>query len=253
MSSVVNKITDFLRVFSPKEQRRYFTSAIILSAGSGERFGNENGRKQFYDIAGVPAVVRSIRTFEASEYIHEIILVTGKDDVERCEEYKKEYSLTKISKILPGGADRQASVKIGFDAISPNARFVAIHDGVRCLVTEDIIKSTVRAAYEHGAAVAAEKCRDTIKRASPAGVVEESPDRSAIWLAKTPQIFLSDMYRAAVYTAEKDHVRATDDSMLVERIGFKVHVVDCGSENIKITVPIDVQIAEAILKARGEE
>ncbi|MBO5670968.1 MAG: 2-C-methyl-D-erythritol 4-phosphate cytidylyltransferase, partial [Clostridia bacterium] len=81
----------------------------------------------------------------------------------------------------------------------------------------------------------------------------ESPDRNTVWLAKTPQVFMANMYRAAVYMAEKDNVRATDDSMLVERIGFKVKMVECGSENLKITVPMDVKMAEAILSAREEE
>lgn len=253
MESVVSKIADVLRVFSPKESQRHFTSAIVLAAGSGERFGRENGPKQFRLIGGIPAVVRSLLAFEKSEYINEIVLVTTAEDVGRCERYRTEYGISKLTKILPGGTDRQASAKIGFDAIEPKAKFVAIHDGARCLITPGMIRDTVRGAYECGAAVAAERSRDTVKRADANGCVVESPDRAEIWLAKTPQIFLADMYRAAVYTAEKDNVRATDDSMLVERLGFKVQLVDCGSENIKITVPMDVTIAEAILRARGEE
>lgn len=252
MKSLIEKIADVLRVFSPKENRRHFTSAVILAAGQGERFGQANGKKQFCSIAGVPAVVRSLQVFQQSEFINEIILVTSEEDVSRCESYRTAYSLTKLVKILPGGADRQASAKIGFDAISEKSEFVAIHDGARCLVTPEIVKKTVRAAYEYGAAVAAEPTRDTVKQATEQGIVEQSPDRKTIWLAKTPQVFLSDMYRAGVYMAVKDNVRATDDSMLVERLGFKVHLVDCGCENIKITLPMDTAIAEAILRAREE-
>ncbi len=253
MESVTAKIADILRVFSPSEARRYFTSAVVLAAGSGERFGKEHGPKQFRPIGGIPAVVRSLLAFERSDYINEIVLVTTAGDVTLCEGFRKQYGITKLKKILPGGADRQASAKIGFDAISPKAKYVLIHDGARCLITPEIIRDTARSAYEKGAAVAAERSRDTVKCADAQGCVEHSPDRNTIWLAKTPQMFLSDMYRAAVYTAEKDNVRATDDSMLVERLGFKVALVDCGSENIKITVPMDVTIAEAILRARGEE
>ncbi len=252
MESITEKIADVLRVFSPKESRKYFTSAVVLAAGCGTRFGQENGKKQFCPVAGIPAVVRSLLAFQKSDCINEIVLVTSEEDVPRCESYREKYSLTKTVKILPGGADRQASAKIGFDAVDAKAKFVAIHDGARCLVTPEIIRKTVRAAYEYGAAVAAEPSRDTVKRASAQGIAEESPDRSTIWLAKTPQVFLADMYRAAVYMAEKDNVRATDDSMLAERLGFKVHLVDCGSENLKITLPIDVAIAEAILRAREE-
>ncbi len=253
MDSIVSKIADVLRAFSPKESQRHFTSAVVLAAGSGQRFGQEHGPKQFRLIGGVPAVVRSLLAFEKSEYINEVVLVTTAEDVARCERYCTEYGITKLAKILPGGADRQASAKIGFDAISPKAKFVAIHDGARCLITSEMIRDTVRGAYEYGAAVAAEKSRDTVKCADANECVEQSPDRNTIWLAKTPQIFLADMYRVAVYTAEKENIRATDDSMLAERLGFKVRLVDCGSENIKITVPMDVTIAEAILRARGEE
>ena len=253
MDSIITKIADALRVLSPSESRRYFTSAIILAAGSGERFGRAQGKKQFIPVKGIPAVVRSLQVFEKSELISEIILVTGAADIRRCEEYREEYGLTKLKKILAGGDDRQASAKIGFDAIDPKAEFIAIHDGARCLITEDILRATVRAGYKHGAAVAAESARDTVKIASADEFAKVSPDRSTVWLAKTPQVFMANMYRAAVYMADKDNVRATDDSMLVERIGFKVKMVECGSENLKITVPMDVKIAEAILRAREEE
>lgn len=250
MDSIITKIADALRVLSPSESRRYFTSAIVLAAGKGERFGQAQGKKQFVPVKGIPAVVRSLQVFEKSDLISEVILVTSPTDIRRCEEYKAEYGLTKVKKILAGGDDRQASAKIGFDAIDPKAEFIAIHDGARCLITEEVLRTTVRAAYKHGAAVAAERSRDTAKMASADDFAESSPDRSAVWLAKTPQVFMANMYRAAVYTAEKDNVRATDDSMLVERIGFKVKMVECGSENLKITVPMDVKIAEAILHER---
>lgn len=252
MASVVSKIADVLRVLSPTKGKKRFTSAIVLAAGDGNRFGRENGRKQFCPVAGVPALVRSLQVFQTSEQIREIILVTAKDEIERCESYREEYGLTKIKVVLPGGSDRQASAKIGFDAVSSKAEFVAIHDGARCLLTEKMLRETLEAAFTHGAAVAAEKSRDSVKVADAAGFVKESPDRQYVWLAKTPQIFLANMYRAALYTAEKDNVRATDDSALVERIGFRVKLVECGSENLKLTVPSDLPVAEAILRSREE-
>jgi len=252
MESIVTKIADVLRVFSAEENRKHFTSAVVLAAGSGERFGQERGRKQFVPVGGVPAVVRALRVFQNSDLIREIVLVTAAGEIPRCTRYCEEYGLSKVKKILPGGSDRQASAKIGFDAVDPKAEFVAVHDGARCLLTEEMLRDTVKAAYRYGAAVAAEKSRDTVKRTTADGIVEETPDRSVMWLAKTPQVFLANMYRAAVYTAEQQNVRATDDSALVERLGFQVKMVDCGSENIKITLPTDVAIAEAILRARGE-
>ena len=253
MESILNKISSALRLLSPAETRHHYTSAIILAAGNGQRFGQEMGLKQFCPICSVPALVHTLRAFESSPLIDEILIVTRETDILRCQEYVKQYGLGKVSKIIAGGNDRQESAKCGFDAVSDKAKFVAFHDGARCLITGDIIDSTVRAAYEHGVAVAAERSRDTVKIASEQGFSIESPDRNTVWLAKTPQVFMADIYRAALYTAEKDGVRGTDDSMLAERLGFKVKMVECGNENIKLTTPNDVYIAEAILRARQEK
>ena len=253
MGSFIKNIADILRHLSPSERRHYFTTAVILAAGSGQRFGQENGLKQFFPINSVPALVHTLRAFEASSLIDEIVIVTKETDIERCETFVKDFGLKKVSKVLAGGSDRQESAKRGFDAVSEKAKFVAFHDGARCLVTREMIDNTIRAAYEHGVAVAAERSRDTVKIADANGFSKESPDRNTIWLAKTPQVFMADIYRAALYTAEKDGVRATDDSMLAERLGFKVKMVECGNENIKLTTPNDVYIAEAILRARQEK
>ena len=254
MGQLTEKIADILRVFSDTENKRYFTSAVILAAGSGRRFGQEKGKKQFVPVCSVPALVHTLRAFEASSYITEFVIVTGEEDVRRCEEYCAEYGLKKLKAVVVGGDDRQTSAKRGFDAVSDACEYVAIHDGARCLVTPEMIDRTVKAAYLEGAALAAEKSRDTVKRVSPSGKIEETVDRETVWLAKTPQVFMANMYRAAIYTAAKDRFLGTDDSSLVERLGFKVAVVDCGSENIKLTTPVDVHIAEAILRARaGEE
>lgn len=250
---MIQKIADVLRVFSPKEQRKHFTSAVVLAAGNGSRFGQEKGKKQFCPVLSIPAIVHTLRAFENCDCIHEVILVTQSVDIPRCREYREQYHLQKVTKIVAGGEDRQSSAKAGFDAISEKAEFVAIHDGARCLITPQMIRNTVRAAYDSGAAIAAETSRDTLKRCTTSGVCEETLDRSAIWLAKTPQVFLANMYRAALYTAEKEKFRATDDSALVERLGFRVQMVDCGSENIKLTTPVDVVIAEAILRARSAQ
>jgi 2-C-methyl-D-erythritol 4-phosphate cytidylyltransferase len=227
-----------------------FTSAVIVAAGKSERFSTKLWKKQFHELAGIPSIVYTLRAFEQCKIIHEIVLVTQEEDIPRCRELTEQYGITKCKCVIAGGEDRQSSAKKGFDAITPTAEFVAIHDGARCLITPEIIEKVVRAAIENGAAIAAEPSHDTVKLVADTGFVKETPDRRLVWLAKTPQVFLANMYRAALYTAEKDKYKATDDSMLVERLGFKVLPIDCGHENIKLTYPIDAAIAEAILAAR---
>ena len=230
------------------------TSALILAAGSGERFSEGSGelagmKKQFVPIGGVPVLLRTVRVFERSPFIHEIIVVTGKDDVDFVRDLLGD-EITKLTKIVPGGATRQESAMAGLEAVDPKSEYIAIHDGARCLITEEIIADVIKTAYDCGAAAAAQRAVDTVKFADDNRIITETIDRDHVWLMKTPQVFQANMYRAAVYTAFKDGAAVTDDCMLVERIGFKVRVVDCGNENIKLTYPIDKVFAEAILNER---
>lgn len=247
--SVLRKISDAL-------MNKKHTTALILAAGSGERFskGAESlagMKKQFVPIHGEPVLLRTVKVFEESDFINDIIVVTAEDDVDFCRELL-EGEITKLRKVISGGATRQDSAMAGLEAIDPKSEFIAIHDGARCLVTEDIIENVIKRAYETGAAAAAEKAVDTVKYGSENGIIEKTIDRNHVWLMKTPQVFLANMYRAGVYSAARDGASVTDDCMLVERIGFKVHAVDCGHENIKLTYATDKIIAEAILTARAE-
>ena len=252
MADIKKGIFSVLKELIIKKKLRKFHSAVILAAGHGVRFGDENG-KHFVLVNDVPVVVRTVRAFEESPLIDEIIVVTREEDIGACEQLFRDAKFTKIKCVIAGGADRQASAKNGFDAINPHADFVSIHDAARCLITPSVIAEVANAAYNYGAAVAAERAVDTVKRADNKGFISETMDREYIWLAKTPQTFMADMYRAAVYTAEKDGIRATDDCALVERLGFKIKLVDCGWTNIKITYPDDRARAEHILKQRDEE
>lgn len=225
-----------------------FTSAIILAAGSGTRFGGEV-RKQFIEVGGFSSVQRCALAFEKCELIDEMIFV---GDVEEISRHLDKLSLKKLAAVVEGGLTRQKSALKGFDAINAKSKYVAIHDAARCLITSDVISATVKAAYTHRAALAAEKAIDTIKVIGKDGYISDTINRDKVWLAKTPQVFLADMYRAAAYTAEQEGFEATDDCMLCERLGFKIVPVDCGNENIKLTNPNDLYRAEEILKRRGE-
>jgi 2-C-methyl-D-erythritol 4-phosphate cytidylyltransferase len=145
---------------------------------------------------------------------------------------------------------RQESVLNGLEKINPKAKFVAIADGARCLTNEDQITAVCRAAYKYKAATAAHRSTDTVKIADSKGFIESTADRSTVWLAQTPQVFKTSLYRAAAYTALKKGFEATDDNSLVEFIKHPVRLVECGAQNIKITTREDLPVAEAILLER---
>ncbi|MBQ4066455.1 MAG: 2-C-methyl-D-erythritol 4-phosphate cytidylyltransferase [Clostridia bacterium] len=226
-----------------------FTSAVILAAGNGTRFGGKI-KKQYVDILGIPAVVRTVQAFEQCELIDEIILV---GDKEALGELFSQYKSEKLAMIVAGGETRQDSALLGFDSVSEKSKYVAIHDAARCLVTPEMIEATVKEAYKNRAAAAAHRSEDTVKIADKNGFIESTTDRDKIWLVQTPQVFLNDVYRAAAYMAKKDGAVVTDDCMLCERLGFDIKLVECGRENIKLTGPDDLMLCEAIVSFREKK
>ncbi len=244
ITDTLDKIT--LNHFKP------FTSAIITVGGSGTRMHNPDGTtKQFLELFGMPIVTRTIIEFQNSPYIDEIIIVSKEDEIDMYTKMINDYSLTKIKQIVKGGRTRQESVLNGFKAISNKSEYVAIHDGVRCLITNENIKNVIKNAYASGCACAATKIYDTLKMADSYMFIESTPDRNKAWAAQTPQVFKSDIYRACAFSAKKEGLEVTDDCMLVENYGFKIKLVDCGRNNLKITTKDDITLAEAILKARN--
>lgn len=248
--TLASSVADLLRAAAGIETHAY-TSAIIVAAGSSTRM-EAAGSKQLMELDGMPIIARTLRIFNESPCIDEIIVVAREDDLDAYPRFAERYGLTKISAIVRGGETRADSVMRGFRKINEKAKYVAIHDGARCLVTAAMIEAVYRKAYRHGAAIAATAAIDTIKRADDKGFVAETLDRKLIWQAQTPQIFATKVYTAAAYTALDAGViaSATDDSALVERIGYPVKLVECGRDNLKITTPDDLGRAAAILAAR---
>ncbi len=230
--------------------KRIYVSAIILAAGSSTRMGGAV-TKQWTDIGGIPTVVRSLLAFDASKSVKEIILCVKRDELQKYEGLAEKYHIKKLKKTVVGKETRQLSALEGFKSISDKATYVAVHDAARCLVTPEMIEKTVRAAVTNGSAVAACKATDTVKLVNSRLFVTDTPDRSAVWLASTPQIFETEIYRASAYVALRDKITVTDDASMAEHAGFSVKLVDVGRENIKITSPEDIFIAEAILKMRN--
>lgn len=247
MGGLLKKIKDVIYAALGKN---YFVSAVILAGGSGTRVGGTT-TKQMIEVCGTPLIVHTLQAFQNSEYINEIVVVAKRDELSAYGDFRNEYGLDKITKIVEGGATRQQSAKNGFDAINKKAGYVAIHDGARALITQAQIKEVVMSAVAHGAAIAATRATDTIKYAEGLKISETLP-RENIWLAQTPQVFKDEIYRAAVYTAQKDGYEGTDDASLVEKIGKNVYLVETGNENFKVTYKNDIMRAEQILMSRKE-
>lgn len=240
---------DISKIIRQAAGTKRFCSAVILAAGSGRRF-DDSRSKQFMEIGGESVLIRSVRVFQQSELFQEIVVVTRAADTDGVRKILHDAGMTKVTRVIAGGDTRQESAKRGFDAVNPVCTYVAIHDAARCLLTDDMLEAVMESAFVTGAAACAQRAVDTLKRTNGSGDITETIDRENCWQVQTPQVFLADMYRAASYLAEKDHVLATDDCALCERLGFSVRLVDCGRTNMKITYPEDVVIAEAILAAR---
>ncbi len=245
----IKKIVGSLRAVSGTPHPKNFTSAIIAAAGMSERFGGDV-TKQMTDLCGSPLLIHTLRAYEEADCIHEIILVGKLNEIPAWEVLCREYGITKVTKIIQGGYTRQESVLCGLDAVDSKAKFVAIADGARCLITPDQINSVCRAAYKYKAATAAHRSTDTVKIADKKGFIESTSDRDTVWMAQTPQVFKTKLYRAAAYTALKKGFKATDDNSLVEEVGHPIRLVECGAQNIKITTREDMALAEGVITER---
>lgn len=227
-----------------------YTTAIIVAAGSGTRMGNKAVTKQMMLLDRLPVIVHTLKQFEACPQIQEIVVVSRADEIEKYHLFAEQYNITKITSIVAGGETRQQSVLCGLEAVSEETSYVAIHDGARCLITPELITKVLQEAQRYGSALAANRVKETVKVVDASGIITNTPDRETLWCAQTPQIFRLNIYRAAAYSCLESGFTGTDDCMLVEHIGFPVKIVDCGYENIKITTPEDLFLAESILQQR---
>lgn len=248
-----HKIAEVLRAFIGKNNKKYFTSVLILAAGSSTRMG-DGVSKQFLSVGGIPVVARTVMQFDRSEFINEIIVVCKKDELEIYKDFVEKYSIKTPFKVVEGGETRQESARFGSDAVDSKAKYIAIHDAARCLITEEMIARVCHSAFvsRDRGAIMAIKAIDTVKIADKGAFIESTPERKLVWQAQTPQVFPLNAYRAAAYIARDEGFEGTDDASLLEHIKFPVKLVDGSRENIKVTEPIDIYLAEAILKSREE-
>lgn len=223
-------------------------TAIVLAAGKGTRM-NSKIQKQFLEVEGKPVIYYSLKCFQESPLIRDIILVTGEESLSYCkEEIVKRFGFSKVKKVTAGGKERYDSVYAGLCACD-NTDYVLIHDGARPFVTEEILERTCFAVKETGACVVGMPAKDTIKISDRNKMVESTPAREKVWLVQTPQAFRYSLIKESYESIRcKDMSGITDDAMIVEQeSGVKVALVHGSYENLKITTPEDLIIAEAFL------
>ena len=223
--------------------------AIIPAAGVGRRMGGVV-EKQFLQLRGIPILAHTLKVFDQSPEVDGIVLVVAPQQRQILDaEVIGPHPCGKLLGIIDGGPERQDSVANGLGAIPPECDLVVVHDGVRPLVSVELLALVLEAARRHGAAIAAVPASDTVKQAEDQKVVA-TLERETIWLAQTPQAFHVNLLRRAYEKAASDCIVFTDDAALVERIGVSVHLVRSSAENIKVTTPSDLVVAEAILAQR---
>lgn len=240
------KIRNGLNRVFPCSKKHLFSAGIITAAGSGTRMGNVS--KQLLDLCGKPCIVYSLLAFQNCGDIDEIVLVAKKDEIERMRSLCREYGITKLTSIVVGGDTRQASVEAGFAAASSKCELIAIHDGARPLIRSSDISCLLKFARRYGAASAAMKMTDTVKRINDKGMIAETLERDSLYTVQTPQVFKADLYRISIAIAQKSGFQVTDDCSLAEHAGFQVYPVDLGHFNGKITHPQDLDLVCSALQ-----
>lgn len=225
-------------------------TAIIVAAGAGRRIGGPSA-KTYLPIAGRPLILRTLDRIFAIPAISNVVLVVAEADIDFCRDLLDSDASLKgrAYNLQAGGSTRQQSVRCGLARLAAVTDMVMIHDGARPFVSSALIDRCIKAAMLHGAAVAGLPVRDTIKRVGADGYVQGTPERAGLWEIQTPQIFQRDLIVAAHDWAARQGIEATDDAMLVESMGKPVFAVEGERNNFKITVPEDLQMAEAMIRA----
>lgn len=233
------------------------TVAIVLAAGSGSRM-NSDVKKQYMEIGGKPLIYYSLKAFEES-IIDDIVLVVSRGDVDYAKkEIVEKYGFDKITAVVEGGLARYHSVRLGLQAADPSCEYAFIHDGARPFVNRDIIMRAFSAVKEYKACVVGMPSKDTIKIADEKGFAAQTPDRNLMWTIQTPQCFSYKTILELYQRLDREEgdlmakgINITDDAMVVEYYtDTKVKLIEGSYDNIKITTPEDIAVAEAILNRK---
>lgn len=222
-------------------------TAIIVAAGKSERMGG-GADKAFLSLGSKPVVAWSLMAFEKNADIDSIVLVVRKDQVTAAKAVARMFGISKLAKIVAGGARRQDSVQAGLKEVDSDTRIVAVHDGARPCVSQEVISDVIKSAKRGAASVTGCRMRDTVKMVEKGSMVSHTVDRSKYWAVQTPQAFPYSMLRKAYAAVEAEQKEVLDDAQAVETMGESVKICESNKLNIKITTPEDLQIAAAILK-----
>ncbi|MFC5527988.1 2-C-methyl-D-erythritol 4-phosphate cytidylyltransferase [Cohnella yongneupensis] len=224
--------------------------AVIVAAGRGTRMGAADN-KIYLTLDGRPVLAHALEAFELCAAVTSVAIVVAPGEESRVADIVRAEGFAKVSEIVPGGSERQDSVYIGLTALRTDG--VLVHDAARPLVTSAQIEACCRAAEAEGAAALAVPVKDTIKVSDGAGFIVSTPERRTLWSVQTPQAFRREELMEAHRLARSEQATATDDAMLLERLGRKVAIVSGDYSNLKITTPEDLPIAELLLARRRRE
>lgn len=240
--SIINKIFKF------KADDDNFCTAVVLAAGNSQRMGKD---KILMPLGGMPVIAHTLKALQASECINEIVVVTKYESLQEIADICHDYGITKTSKVVLGGKTRLESSLLGVSNADSRAKYIAIHDGARPFITDSLIERVVHCAYQHDAAAPAIAPTDTVRVLNAKGTVVETPSRDLVALMQTPQVFMTEMIKAALTRAQQKGVKITDDCSAVEAMGYLVTVVAGDPDNIKLTTSRDLYIAEGIFAERS--
>lgn len=234
-----------------RELRRPRCTAVVPAAGSSRRMGG--GSKLLLDLEGAPVLARTLVSLQLAQRVDEIVIAAREEEIEEVSRLCRSYGISKCTKVVRGGKDREESVLRAALESDPASTLLAVHDGARPLVTPRLVDRVCAAAARCGAAAPAVPIKDTIKRVRDGGAVAETVDRSVLRAVQTPQVFEADLLRAALQSALEAGAVLTDDCAAVERLGKVVFLVEGEEENIKITTGADLYLARAVLEGRRHD
>lgn len=240
----MSRLTDAIR-----KMHHSFCTAVVVAAGTSSRMGQD---KLLLEVLGKSVILRSLEALEQSSVIDEIIIVTRQERLEEMAGIARDGGISKLSKVLVGGSTRTESALAGVSEADKRAKIICIHDAARPFVSHEIIEECVHQAVLYNAACPVIPVKDTI-RVAEKGVAVLTPKREDTYAVQTPQAFNADIIKAALTSAVSSGLSYTDDCSAVEAMGVKVRVTPGSEDNIKITTPLDIPLAESIAMGREKK